>query len=82
MSVGSKVVLDYLLEMEEEPYTMEIVAPKGGLLTVLVTPVLGHGQPPVDSREQVYGILHDRLAEVIDLGRTPAQVERPESQPT
>lgn len=81
-SLGSRVVLEHLRLMEEQPYHMEIVAPKGGLMTVLVSPDTAERSPLTSSHEQVYRILQDRLVELIDLGRTPQQVYRPESQPT
>jgi len=81
-SKGSKAVLEHLRLMEEQPYHMEIVAPKGGLMTVLVSPIMHGERLPGLGYEQVYRILNDNLLEVIDLGRTPGQVFRPESQPS
>ncbi len=78
---GAKEVLEYLKEMEKQRYHMEIVAPKGGLVTVLVAPVSYEGQPIGRGREQVYRLLDEKLIELIDIGRTPQQVNRPDSQP-
>ena len=81
VAVGSKAVLQHLQEMGKQPYKMSLVAPKGGLLTVLVAPLANGGIPLDRGHEQVYRILHDHLVELIDIGRTPQQVYRPESQP-
>ena len=78
---GAKEVLEHLKEMEKQRYHMDIVAPKGGLVTVLVAPVSYEGLPIGRGREQVYRILDEKLIELIDIGRTPQQVNRPESQP-
>lgn len=81
VTAGAKAVLQHLQAMQEHPFQVSIVAPKGGLITVLVSSMDREGQPVNRGHEQVYRILRDHLVELIDLGRTPQQVYRPESQP-
>ena len=66
--------------MAQEPYRASIVAPKGGLVSVLISPIRIDGDRR-GSREQIYRLRHDKIVEVIDLGRTPQMVNRPLSQP-
>lgn len=76
---GVDPIVNHLKALAEKPYKAEIVAPKGGLATVLITPVTMDTRP--QSREQVYRIRGDVLIELIDMARTPEMVFRPMSQP-
>ena len=78
---GRKAVLQHLRRLQAQQFRMEIVAPKGGLITVLVSDRGGDAEPSGSRHEQVYRVADDHLLEIIDLGRTPEQVHRPESQP-
>ena len=65
-------------QMTEERSRVAIVGPRGGLISVLVS------QRNATRRieyEQIYRLEHDKIAEIIDLGRTPDQVYRARSQP-
>lgn len=77
---GVAAVTDFLKAMGKERWKGQIVAPKGGLVTVLISPVTSEGGWG-RGHEQVYRIHHDKLVELIDLGRTPDMVYRPGSQP-
>ena len=77
---GTDPIIRHLKEMGKRRFRTQIVAPKGGLVTVLITPVVPEGPRPVGV-EQTYRILNDRLVGLIDFGRTPDMVYRPESQP-
>ena len=78
---GFDPVIRHLKRLRGEPFRTQIVAPKGGLITVLITPIRMEGRL-ARSQEQVYRISHDRLIELVDLERTPDMVYRPESQPS
>ena len=78
---GSQAVIAHLKAMAREQYRAEIVAPKGGLCTVLVHSVSWDGRVVGKAYEQVFRVREDRLIELIDLGRTQDEVYRPESQP-
>ena len=77
--VGIDSIIRFLKTLGEKPYKAEIVAPKGGLATVLITPITIDTR--AQSREQIYRIRNDKLIELIDMGRTPEMVYRPMSQP-
>ena len=77
---GIPAAIDFFKVMAQEPYRASIVAPKGGLVTVLISPIRIDGDRR-GSREQIYRLRHDKIVEVIDLGRTPQMVNRPLSQP-
>ena len=77
---GAGAVVDLLKEMNRERFRAQIVAPKGGLITVLISPVTrdgGWGR----SREQVCEVYRDQVVGLTDLGRTQDMVYRPRSQP-
>ncbi|MBM4406321.1 MAG: hypothetical protein FJ039_09120 [Chloroflexi bacterium] len=76
---GVDPIVNHLKTLAEKPYKAEIVAPKGGLATVLITPITVDTR--AQSHEQVYRIRGDMLIELIDMGRTPEMVFRPMSQP-
>lgn len=77
---GAAQIIEHLKELGKAPYRAQIVAPKGGLVTVNISPItIDGGWGP--AHEQVYRLYHDKLAELIDLGRTPEMVYRPRSQP-
>jgi hypothetical protein len=76
---GVDPIIRFLKSIGEKPYKAEIVAPKGGLATVLITPITIDTR--AQSREQIYRIRNDMLIELTDLGRTPEMVYRPMSQP-
>ena len=78
---GIPAATDFFKVMTQEPYRASIVAPKGGLATVLISPVRIDGDRR-GSHEQIYRLSHDRIVEIIDLGRTPEMVYRPLSQPS
>ncbi|MEE9284329.1 MAG: hypothetical protein V3V35_01235 [Dehalococcoidia bacterium] len=77
---GADAVVGHLRAMGRERYRVQIVAPKGGLITVLVSPVTingGWGR----SHEQIYEVYRDKVVGLTDLGRTPDMVYRRRSQP-
>jgi hypothetical protein len=77
---GAAAVIELLKAMGAQRYRAQIVAPRGGLVTVNVSPVtIDGGWGP--AHEQVYRLYHDRVVELIDLGRTPEMVYRRRSQP-
>lgn len=78
---GRETVLAHLREMAKQPNRKQIVAPKGGRITVLVSSLSAMGTLEGRPREQVYHIRQDHLVGLVDLGRTPDMVYRPESQP-
>lgn len=80
-SIGREAVVNFLREMGKSKYKAQIVAPKGGLTTVLIEDVgLGRARRS-SAHEQIYRLLDDALVELIDIGRTPDMVYRSESQP-
>lgn len=78
---GRQAVLEHLKNMQQQRHRVQIAAPKGGLITVIVVPLSREDTLVGRGREQVYRIAHDQLVALIDLGRTPNMVYRPESQP-
>ena len=79
---GIETIIRHLREMGGQGrYRVQIVAPKGGLIAVLIHPVSFEGVTVGRGREQTYRLRQDKLIELIDLGRTPDMVYRPESQP-
>lgn len=78
---GEDAVVQHLREMGAQRYRAHIVGPRGGLVSVLVSALSLEGTPTGQAHEQVYRLSHDQLAGLIDLGRVPQQVYRPESQP-
>ena len=75
---GRAAALSLVKQMAEERSRVAIVGPRGGLISVLVS------QRNATRRieyEQIYRLEHDKIAEIIDLGRTPDQVYRARSQP-
>ena len=79
--VGRETVLAQLKGMQQQRHRIQIVAPKGGLITVLIVPLSREDTLVGRGREQVYRVAEDQLIELTDLGRTPNMVYRPESQP-
>ena len=77
---GIAAVVAYLKEMGKSKYQAHIVAPKGGLTTVLISEVLIDGGRG-NEHEQIYRLYRDKIVELIDLGRSPGLVSRPLSQP-
>ena len=75
---GRQVALDLVQRMAEERARVAIVGPRGGLISVLVSP--RHATRRIEY-EQTYRLEHDKIVEIIDLGRTPDQVYRQRSQP-
>ncbi len=80
-ATGSQDVIGHLKAMAREQYRAEIVAPKGGLCTILIRSVSWDGRVSSKAYEQVFRLREDRIIEVIDLRRTQDEVYRPESQP-
>ena len=78
---GVQPIIQHLRGMGEQRYRAEIVAPKGGLVAVLISRVSLEGASIRPAHEQTYRLSHDKLVELIDIGRTPNLVYRPESQP-
>ena len=79
---GRDPIIRHLKMIEDSRHQTEIVAPKGGLVTVVMTPISRDGSRTGKGYEQIYRLAHDRLVELIDIGRTPDMVNRPESQPS
>ncbi len=79
--VGRDLIVQHLKAMDKTRHRKQIVAPKGGYVTVNVLPLAFDGTLAGRPHEQIYHIRQDRLVELIDLGRTPDMVNRPESQP-
>lgn len=77
---GVPAAMEFLKGMGRQRYRAQIVAPKGGLITVNVSPILLDGSWG-KSHEQVYRLYKDKVVEIMDLGRTPDMVYRPASQP-
>ncbi|MBI3743190.1 MAG: nuclear transport factor 2 family protein [Chloroflexi bacterium] len=77
---GADAVMAFLQVMAKNRWRIAIVGPKGGLISVLVSPLANDGSIG-QSHEQVYHINHDKLVELIAIGRTPDMVYRPRSQP-
>ena len=75
---GRAAALSLVKQMAEERSRVAIVGPRGGLISVLVSP--RHATRRIEY-EQIYRLEHDKIAEIIDLGRTPDQVYRARSQP-
>ena len=75
---GRQAALDLVQRMVEERARVAIVGPRGGLISVLVSP--RHATRRIEY-EQTYRLEHDKIVEIIDLGRTPDQVYRQRSQP-
>jgi hypothetical protein len=80
LKTGIDPIIRHLKTEGKQRYKAKIVAPKGGLTTVIISPVLTDGVRGKE-HEIVLRVYHDKIAEVIDLGRTPDMVYRPESQP-
>jgi hypothetical protein len=79
-SKGAAHVVEHLKELDKTPYRAQIVAPRGGLMTVNISPItIDGGWGP--AHEQVYRLYYDKVVEMIDLGRTPEMVYRDRSQP-
>ena len=79
---GPDSVVDHFKELAARRHQIAIAAPKGGLVTVLVRDVSWDGTLSSQSSEQIFRIAHDKLVELIDLGRSASMVHRPESQPS
>ena len=75
---GRAAALELVRRMAEERSRVAIVGPRGGLISVLVSP--RHATRRIEY-EQTYRLEHDKITEIIDLGRTPDQVYRQRSQP-
>ena len=75
---GRPAALDLAQRMVEERSRVAIVGPRGGLISVLVSP--RHATRRIEY-EQIYRLEDDKINEIIDLGRTPDQVYRQRSQP-
>ena len=75
---GRAAALDLVQRMAEERARVAIVGPRGGLISVLVSP--RHATRRIEY-ERAYRLEHDKIVEIIDLGRTPDQVYRQRSQP-
>ena len=75
---GRAAALDLVQRMAEERSRVAIVGPRGGLISVLVSP--RHATRRIEY-EQTYRLENDKINEIIDLGRTPDQVYRQRSQP-
>jgi len=79
--IGRQAVLEHVKSMHQQQHRIQIVAPKGGLITVLVVPLSREDTLIGRGHEQVYRVVQDQLVKLIDLGRTPSMVYRLESQP-
>ena len=75
---GRAAALDLVRRMAEERSRVAIVGPRGGLISVLVSPRQATRRIEY---EQTYRLENDKINEIIDLGRTPDQVYRQRSQP-
>ena len=75
---GRAAALDLVQRMAEERSRVAIVGPRGGLISVLVSPRQATRRIEY---EQIYRLENDKISEIIDLGRTPDQVYRQRSQP-
>ena len=62
----------------QEKYRITVVGPRGGLISVLIRAKTATRRIEY---EQTYRLRNDKIAEIIDLGRTPDQVYRARSQP-
>jgi hypothetical protein len=80
VKTGIDPIIRHLKAEGKQRYKATIVAPKGGLTTVIISPVLADGVRGKE-HEIVLRVHRDKIAEVIDLQRTPDMVYRPESQP-
>ena len=77
---GAEALVGLLRRMGGKRFRAQIVAPKGGLITVLMSPVTRDGGWG-PSWEQIYEIYDDQVVGLTDLGRTPDMVYRSRSQP-
>lgn len=76
---GIDATIRHLKEMGKRRLDFIIAAPKGGYTTVQVRELTVDSKPHVI--EVTFHVQHDKIVEIIDLGRTPEMVYRPLSQP-
>ncbi len=77
--VGIDAAIRHLKVIGQTPHDFIIAAPKGGLTTVQFREIVVDTKPRVF--EMTVRVQHDKVTEIIDLGRTPEMVYRPLSQP-
>lgn len=78
VKVGRQAVLELVKVVVQEKYRITVVGPRGGLISVLIRAKIATRRIEY---EQTYRLRNDKIAEIIDLGRTPDQVYRARSQP-
>ena len=75
---GRDAVIELVKKMARERQRVSVVGPRGGLISVLVSQ---RSSTRRVEHEQIYRLHDDKIAEIIDLDRTPDQVHRLRSQP-